>query len=49
MFFKTVICVRKRGRERPFDNKTLIKEDSDTRWDMGHRCVVYMNGARCTE
>lgn len=45
--FKTVIRVRKRGRERPFDNKTLLKEDSETRWDMGHRCVVYLNGARC--
>lgn len=43
--FKTVIRVRKRGRERPFNNKTLLKEDSETRWDMGHRSVVYLNGA----
>lgn len=45
--FKIVIQVRKRGRDRPFDNKTLLKEDSETRWDMGHPCVVYLNGARC--
>lgn len=45
--FKTVIHVRERerGRERPFDNKTFLQEDSETSlvWDTG---VLYLSGTR---
>lgn len=36
--FKTVIHLRKRGRERPFGKKTLLKKDS--RDQVGHGTQV---------